>query len=53
VVALDLVATIAIGFIVVHAVASRQPVLLAPALALALLAFLGTVTFAYYIGRRK
>jgi multicomponent Na+:H+ antiporter subunit F len=52
VVALDLVATLAIGIIGVYAIAVKQPVFLDVALVLALVSFLGTVAFAYYIERR-
>lgn len=51
VVSLDLIATIAIGFIAAHAIATGKAVLLSPAVALSLLAFLGTVAFAGYISR--
>lgn len=50
-VALDLIATIVIGFIAVYAIAADRAVLLGPALALSLLAFLGTVAFSRYIAR--
>lgn len=52
VVALDLIATLAIGIIGVYAIAVKQPILLDVALVLALISFLGTVAFAYYIERR-
>jgi multicomponent Na+:H+ antiporter subunit F len=52
VVALDLIATLAIGIIAVYAIAVKQSVLLDVALVLALVSFLGTVAFAYYIERR-
>lgn len=49
VVALDLMATIAMGFSAVYAVVVGQSLFLDVALTLALLAFLSTVAFAYYI----
>jgi multicomponent Na+:H+ antiporter subunit F len=52
VVALDLLATLAIGMIAVYSVARNQPVLLDVAIVLALLAFLGTVAFARYLEKR-
>ena len=53
VVALDLLATISISIIAVYAIATRQPVVLDVAVVLALISFLGTIAFAYYIGRRR
>ena len=52
VVALDLASMIAIGIIAVYAIKNNQPVFLDVALILALLSFLSTVAFAYYIERR-
>jgi multicomponent Na+:H+ antiporter subunit F len=52
VIALDLLATISMGIIAVYAVAVDQPVLLDAAVVLALLSFLGTVAFAYYLQQR-
>jgi multicomponent Na+:H+ antiporter subunit F len=52
VVALDLLATLAIGMIAVYSIARNQPVLLDVAIVLALLAFLGTVAFARYLEKR-
>lgn len=51
VIALDLIATLAVGMIVLYAMAIDQPILLDVALALALLSFLGTVAFARYLER--
>lgn len=51
VVALDLIATLAMGMIAVYAMARNQPVLLDVAIVLALLSFLGTVAFARYLER--
>lgn len=52
VVALDLAITMAMGIISVYAILNNQPAFLDVALILALLSFLGTVAFAYYIERR-
>ncbi len=52
VVALDLIATLMIGFIAVYAIVTDEPVLLDLAIVLALISFLGTVAFAHYIERR-
>ncbi len=49
VVALDLMATLAVGFIATYAVATGQALYVDLALVLALVAFLGTVAFAHYI----
>lgn len=53
VVALDFMASLGIGFIAVYAIATNQPVFLDVATVLALVSFLGTVAFAYYIQRRN
>ena len=49
VIALDLIATLVIGDITVYAILTNQPVFLDLVLVLALIAFLGTVAFAYFI----
>jgi len=49
VVALDLMATLAVGLIATYAVAARQPIFLDVAVVLGLISFLGTVAFAYFI----
>jgi multicomponent Na+:H+ antiporter subunit F len=49
VVALDTMAYLAIGFIAVYTLVTRQSVLLDAATTLALIAFLGTVAFARYV----
>jgi multicomponent Na+:H+ antiporter subunit F len=49
VVALDLMASLSVGFIATYAVLTEQPLFLDVALVLALVAFLGTVAFAFYI----
>ncbi len=51
VVALDLMATMAVGLIATYAVAVRQPIFLDVAVILGLISFLGTVAFAYFIER--
>lgn len=52
VVAVDLMSTLAIGTIGAYAIATEQPAFLDVAIAMALISFLGTVAFAYYIQRR-
>jgi multicomponent Na+:H+ antiporter subunit F len=52
IVALDLLAANAIAFIVVYAIQSGTTTFLDVGVILALLAFLGTVAFAYYLERR-
>ncbi|MFH1907603.1 MAG: cation:proton antiporter [Chloroflexota bacterium] len=49
VVALDLMATLAVGYMAVYAVATGQAMFLDVAVVLALIAFLGTVAFARFI----
>lgn len=51
VMALDLLTTLGIGMIAVYAIATDQPAFLDVAIATALISFLGTVAFAYYIER--
>jgi len=51
VVALDLMATIIISISAVYSVASNEPSYLDAAVVLALITFLGTVAFAYYLNR--
>lgn len=53
VVALDLMATLAMGFTAIYAVATAQTIFLDVAIALALMAFLSTVAFAYFIEKRE
>ena len=48
VVALDLTAIIVVGFVCIYSISVEQPVYLDMAIALALIAFLGTVAFARY-----
>jgi multicomponent Na+:H+ antiporter subunit F len=52
VVALDLMATLGIGIIAAYSLATHQPVYLDVAGVVALISFLGTVAFAYYVERR-
>lgn len=52
VVAIDLMNTLGIGIIATYSIATDQPAFLDVAIAMALLSFLGTVAFAYYIERR-
>lgn len=53
VVALDLIITSGIGIITIYSIRSNQQVFLDVAIILALIAFLGTVAFAYYIEKQK
>jgi multicomponent Na+:H+ antiporter subunit F len=53
VVALDLMASLAMGFIAMYAVMNDQTIYLDVAIVLALIAFLGTVAFAYFIEKRE
>ncbi len=52
VVAIDLMNTLGIGIIATYAVATNHSAFLDVASAMALISFLGTVAFAYYIERR-
>jgi multicomponent Na+:H+ antiporter subunit F len=52
VVAMDLMSTLGIGVIAAYAIATDQPVFLDVASVLALITFLGTVAFAYYLEQR-
>ncbi|MCB9076810.1 MAG: cation:proton antiporter [Anaerolineaceae bacterium] len=49
VVALDLMSTLGIGVIAAYAIAYNQPIFLDVALIVALVSFLGTIAFAYYV----
>lgn len=53
VVALDLMTTVGISIIAIYAIATDQPVVLDVATVVALISFLGTIAFAYYIERRR
>lgn len=52
IVALDMLAAIGVAIICAYAIMSEQAVLLDVALVVALITFLGTVGFAYYINRK-
>ena len=52
VVALDLVGVLVVGLIILYDIATRLPVFLDAAIALALVGFAGTVAFAKYLERR-
>ena len=51
VVAVDLVAILSVGIIILYAVDRRLPVILDAAIVLALVSFAGTIAFAKYIER--
>jgi multicomponent Na+:H+ antiporter subunit F len=53
VVSLDLLTTIGIGVIAIYAVVTDQPVFLDIAFVLALISFLGTIAFAFYLERSQ
>jgi multicomponent Na+:H+ antiporter subunit F len=53
VIALDLLITIGIGIIAVYSIIHNQSTFLDIAMILALIAFLGTIAFAYYLERQK
>ncbi len=53
IVALDLVIITSIGFISAYSILFNQPALLDVAMILALIAFLGTVAFSYYIQKKN
>lgn len=52
IIALDLIVTIGIGIISIYSIIYNQPNFLDIALILALIAFLGTVAFTYYLEKR-
>ena len=52
VVSLDLMVTLGMGIIAVYAIVTDQPVFLDVTTVLALISFLGTTAFAYYLQRR-
>ncbi|MEN4013811.1 MAG: cation:proton antiporter [Chloroflexota bacterium] len=52
VVAIDLAVALAIGIIACYAILFDQPAFLDVAIIIALISFLGTIAFAYYIERR-
>ncbi len=53
VVSLDLLITIGIGIIAIYSIVADQPTFLDIATILALIAFLGTVAFSYYLEKRE
>ncbi len=53
VVALDLLITIGIGMIAIYSIINDKPTFLDIATILALIAFLGTVAFSYYLEKRN
>jgi len=53
VVALDILTTVGIAITAVYAVITDRPVILDVATILALISFLGTIAFAYYIDLRR
>lgn len=53
VVALDLMAIISVGVIIVYDVATSLPVFLDAAIVLALVGFAGTIAFSKYLERRR
>jgi multicomponent Na+:H+ antiporter subunit F len=53
VVSLDLLLTTGIGIIAIYSIYTDQPTFLDIAMILALIAFLGTVAFSYYLEKRE
>ena len=53
IIALDLIVTTGIGFISAYSILYNDPAFLDVAMILALIAFLGTVAFTYYIQQQK
>lgn len=53
VIALDLLITTGIGMIAIYSIITDQPTFLDIAMILALIAFLGTVAFSYYLEKRN
>lgn len=52
VIALDLIITTGIGIITVYSITTSQEIFLDVAMILALIAFLGTIAFAYYLEKQ-
>lgn len=52
VIALDLVITIGIGLITAYSIATKEYIFLDVAMILALIAFLGTIAFSYYLEKK-
>lgn len=53
VIALDLIITIGIGLITAYSIRSGKALFLDVAMILALIAFLGTIAFAFYLDKKK
>ncbi len=53
VIALDLIITTGIGFIAAYSILTNRPSFLDVSMILALIAFLGTVAFSYYIQKKN
>lgn len=53
VIALDLIITIGIGIITTYSIRTLQPIFLDVAMILALIAFLGTVAFSFYLDKKN
>lgn len=53
VIALDLVITIGIALITVYSIRTLKPLFLDVAMILALIAFLGTIAFSFYLDKKK
>ncbi|HLU18215.1 MAG TPA: cation:proton antiporter [Edaphocola sp.] len=53
IVALDLLITMGIGSIAIYSIITKQPLFLDVAMILALIGFLSTVAFSYYLEKRK
>ncbi|RYX99930.1 cation:proton antiporter [bacterium] len=53
VIALDLIITIGIALITAYSIRSAQPIFLDVAMILALIAFLGTIAFSFYLDKTK
>jgi len=53
VIALDILMTTGIAFIAVYAMMTAEPVFIEVSVVLALIAFLATVAFSYYMDRRR
>lgn len=53
VIALDLIITIGIGIITTYSIRTQQEIFLDVAIILALIAFLGTIAFSFYLAKTK
>lgn len=53
VIALDLIITIGIAYITVYSIRTLEPIFLDVAMILALIAFLGTIAFSFYLDKKK